>query len=131
MKGLFCMTKDEKRFKLLIMADLRVAKKLILSDNKYDRLIAAYHIQQAIEKTIKLVAVMNGINLWGHDIEYLINECDKQGEKNIYIPELIRSKAGTYTEWEADCRYYPSKVVYKKTLLAAYQCIEEWLKEIK
>lgn len=35
-------------------SDLRVAKLVLGSDDDYDLLIAAYHVQQAVEKTLKL-----------------------------------------------------------------------------
>lgn len=33
-------------------ADLKTAKKLVDSDDKYEKHIAAYHTQQAMEKTL-------------------------------------------------------------------------------
>ena len=47
------MTKEQKLFKSLILADLRLAEEHYSDDNKAIRLQAAYHAQQAVEKTIK------------------------------------------------------------------------------
>ena len=85
------------------------------SDDKAMRLQAAYHIQQAVEKIIKLKAEMKGKNLWGHDIVKLIDQCDKY-ELDIEVPDYIRKKTAQITMWEAECRYYPVSVVRKKTL---------------
>ena len=46
------MTKEQKQFKLLILSDLKIAASLKDSESKSDRLMAAYHVQQAIEKQL-------------------------------------------------------------------------------
>ena len=66
------MTKEQKLYKGLIIADLKIASHYIEDDNKALRLQAAYHLQQAVEKTIKLKAEISGLSLWGHDIDILI-----------------------------------------------------------
>ena len=48
------MTEKDKKLKIaMIKADLRIVNNQWNSDSKADRLLAAYHAQQAIEKTIK------------------------------------------------------------------------------
>ena len=121
------MTKDQKLFRGLILADLYITKNNMDSDDKLIRLQAAYHAQQAIEKTIKLKAEIKGLdNLWGHNIIKLLQECDSKGV-DIGVPKIIRKNARMYTSWEADCRYYPQKVVRKDSLKKAYQACMEWL----
>ena len=97
-----------------------------MDDNKAIRLQAAYHVQQAIEKTIKLKAEIEGLNLWGHDIDVLIRKCDDMGI-NIGIPRYFRDKADTITHWEAECRYFPVTVVRKDSIEKAYKTALEWL----
>ena len=70
------MTREQKQYKGLILADLKIAKRYLNDDDKPLRLQAAYHIQQAIEKTIKLKAEIAGLSLWGHDIDVLLKKCD-------------------------------------------------------
>lgn len=65
------MTKEQKQYKALIQADLKIAENYGESDDKALRLQAAYHVQQAIEKTIKLKAEVLGVSLWGHVLEML------------------------------------------------------------
>lgn len=48
------MTKEQKQYKALIKADLSIVDNFAESDDKALRLQAAYHMQQTIEKTIKL-----------------------------------------------------------------------------
>lgn len=120
------MTKEQKLYKSLILADLKIALTHYESEEKAIRLQAAYHAQQAIEKTIKLKAEICGVNLWGHDIDGLIKKCDDAGLK-IDIPSIIREKADMYTHWEAECRYYPIKVVRKDSIKKAINTVREWL----
>ena len=120
------MTKEQKQYKLLIKADLKLVADNYLNDNKAVRLQAAYHMQQAVEKTIKLKAELAGLNLWGHDIDVLIRKCEDSGI-NINVPKLIRDKADAITHWEADCRYYPVTVVRRDTIKRVYDETVKWL----
>ncbi len=43
------MTRDQKQYKGLILADLQIAKRYYNDEDKPLRLQAAYHLQQAIE----------------------------------------------------------------------------------
>lgn len=72
------MTREQKLYKSLIKADLKIVETYWDEEDKALRLQAAYHMQQAIEKTIKLKAEISGVNLWGHDIDVLIKKCDDQ-----------------------------------------------------
>ena len=44
------MTKSQFELRMLILADLKLAIQGANSDNKYEKLLGAYHAQQAIEK---------------------------------------------------------------------------------
>lgn len=54
------MTKEQKLYKSLIKADLKIALSHYSEEDKVLHLQAAYHMQQAIEKTIKLKAEIAG-----------------------------------------------------------------------
>ena len=97
------MDKAQKQYKALIKADLNIVNTYAESDDKALRLQAAYHMQQAIEKTIKLKAEIKGLSLWGHDIDVLIKKCSDSGV-DISVPSTIVDKADMYTHWEAECR---------------------------
>lgn len=120
------MTKEQKQYKGLIKADLRIVSNYAESDDKALRLQAAYHMQQAIEKTIKLKAELKGLSLWGHDIDILLKKCNDVGI-DIEVPKLIVEKADMYTHWEAECRYYPIKIVRKDSIKKAYDVVIAWL----
>jgi len=120
------MTKEQKQYKSLIKADLKIVDNYAESDDKALRLQAAYHMQQAIEKTIKLKAELKGVSLWGHDIDVLLKKCTDVGI-DIEVPNIISDKADMYTHWEAECRYYPIKVVRKDSIRKAYETVFHWL----
>jgi len=122
------MTKEQKQYRGLIRADLKIALDNYESSDKAMRLQAAYHMQQAVEKTIKLKAEICGLNLWGHDIDILIKKCD-DNSVDISIPKYIRDHADMITHWEAECRYYPVKTVRKDTIKRVYDITQQWLSE--
>lgn len=121
-----CMTKEQKLYRALISADLRLVAEHYNDDDKALRLQAAYHMQQAVEKTIKLKADMEGLVLWGHDIDVLLKRCEDAGI-DIEPPSYIREKADAITRWEAECRYYPITVVRKDSIKKTYDVIVDWL----
>lgn len=120
------MTKEQKQYKALIKADLKIVDNYAESEDKALRLQAAYHVQQAIEKTIKLKAELKGVSLWGHDIDVLLKKCTDAGI-DIEVPNIIVDKADMYTHWEAECRYYPIKVVRKDSIRKAYAAVDCWI----
>lgn len=120
------MTKEQKLYKSLILADLKLAEENYADNDKAIRLQAAYHAQQAVEKTIKLKAELEGLNLWGHDIDVLLKKCDDNG-LNIDVPKYIRDKADIITHWEAECRYYPITVVRKDSIKKTIETARKWL----
>jgi HEPN domain-containing protein len=120
------MTREQKLYKALIKADLKLVTENYQDADKAIRLQAAYHMQQAVEKTIKLKAGIEGLNLWGHEIDVLIKKCD-DNNINIDIPKLIRNKADVISHWEAECRYYPVTVVRKDSIKKVFDVTLEWL----
>ena len=122
------MTKEQRLFKGIILADLKIVSDYFNDPDKAMRQLAAYHMQQAVEKTIKLKAEIEGLNLWGHDIRALIKRCDDNGI-DIGIPKMIREKEKMITGWEADCRYYPIKGARKDSVKKIYDVLYEWLED--
>ena len=120
------MTREQKLYKALIKADLKLVTENYQDADKAIRLQAAYHMQQAVEKTIKLKAGIEGLNLWGHEIDVLIKKCD-DNNINIDIPKLIRNKADVISHWEAECRYYTVTVVRKDSIKKVFDVTLEWL----
>ena len=120
------LTREQKLYKSLIKADMKLVLDNYDNKDKAVRLQAAYHMQQAVEKTIKLKAEIKGLNLWGHEIDILIRKCDEKGI-DIDVPKYIQDKADIITHWEAECRYYPVSVVRRDTIKKIYDIVLEWL----
>lgn len=111
------------------MADLKIVDKFYDNSDKALRLQAAYHMQQAVEKTIKLRAQIAGLNLWGHNISKLLKECDDK-DVDIEVPKYIRQNAEKITSWETEGRYYPVKVVRRDSIRKIYDITFEWINSL-
>lgn len=120
------MTKQELRYRSGIMVDLEIAESGMDAEEKAERALSAYHADQAIERTLKLKALIKGMNLSGHNIKEMIKECDSKGI-DISIPKIVRKKADMYTSWEYECRYNPKKRVLRKSIREACRVCREWL----
>lgn len=92
----------------LILAN-RDYKTCILTEQKfpdeYAVTAATYHIQQAIEKTLKgLILINGGQPEFTHNINKLIQHCNNLG---IEITEELDDISETLTIWETSSRYDP------------------------
>ena len=67
--------------------------------------IAAYHLQQAVEKSLKAFLECQGVTVPNtHDIYKLVKMCRDNGSR-IVLTSWIEEKADTITRWETDTRY--------------------------
>ena len=85
--------------------------------------------EQKLYKAL-IKAEIEGLNLWGHDIDVLIKKCD-DGNIEICVPAYIRNKADQITRWEAECRYYPVRVVRKDSIKRVCDEVNLWLDQGK
>ena len=97
--------------------------------------IAAYHLQQATEKIIKLqiYAKVNNPDLnklYTHNIEKLIVYADSL-KSGIQIPQFIRDRRLEITEWEAGSRYDLGFSIRIDVLKRAQNEIQKWLNCVK
>ena len=123
----------------LIRADIIAAKQAIeyfeskkIRDMKN---IAAYHLQQAAEKLIKIQIYeqcdqVNNIQMYTHQIEKLIVYADSLNI-NVIIPEYIRENSLVITAWEAGSRYDIGFSIRIDTLKKCCMVIEDWMKQVK
>ena len=128
-----------KLSKGLIKADIIAAKQAIeyfdSNHNRDIKNIAAYHLQQAAEKLIKIHIYnkcnqVNNAQMYTHQIEKLILYADSLGINPI-IPQYIRENSLIITAWEAGSRYDIGFSIRIDTLKKCYDVISEWLKKIK
>ena len=87
---------------------------------------AAYHIQQAIEKLLKALILLNGEQpAFTHNISKLVSHCEKL---DVALPEPLDDIAEALTLWEVEIRYDPSFPVsvkkYEKSK-AVYEALKQ------
>jgi len=122
----------------LIKADIIAAKQAIeYFEEKHVRdmkNIAAYHLQQAAEKLIKIqiynqCSQVDNAQMYTHQIEKLILYADSLGINPI-IPDYIRQNSLIITAWEAGSRYDIGFSIRIDTLKKCYAVISDWIKKI-
>lgn len=95
---------------------------------------AAYHLQQAIEKLIKIQVYASGCSynnrsMYVHNIATLTNYAASLGI-NADIPAEIRNNPVIISDWEASGRYDLHFSVRIDTLEKYYKIVDEWYKRI-
>lgn len=123
----------------IIKADIIAAKQAIeYYDNNYSiksiKNIAAYHLQQAVEKLIKLQIYDSGViisntRMYTHNIEKLIIYGDSLGI-GLDVPNFIRERSLRITDWEAGSRYDVGFSIRIDTLKKTYEVVESWFEKI-
>ena len=58
-------------------------------------------------------------------------KADLKIASEINIPAYIRNKADQITGWEAECRYYPVKIVRKDSIKRVCDEVKLWLDQGK
>lgn len=118
----------------LIKADILMARQGIeLYKNNEIKEVknqAAYHLQQAAEKLIKIQiyrsgAAYNAKSLYVHNLKVLIHYAD-QLEFGVNVPQFIRKNALIISDWEASGRYDIHFSVKITSLERCYKIIIDW-----
>lgn len=122
----------------LIKADIVAAQQAVNyyenSNLKDIKNVAAYHLQQATEKLIKIQIYskaenLNYANMYTHNIEKLLAYSEKL-DISIYVPKYIEDNSLVLTEWEAGSRYNVGFQIRISTLKKTLNEIEKWYEEI-
>ena len=122
----------------LIKADIIAAKQAIayFKDNKIRDIknIAAYHIQQAMEKLIKIQVYCKSNDydnhkLFNHNIEKLILYAETL-DIDLYVPKYVRDNSLVITDWEAGSRYDVGFSIRIDTLKKAFNEAECWYNKL-
>ncbi len=126
---------------LQIRADIYLAKNAIdeakVQKQRYAKFLkgqAAYHLQQATEKLIKIQMYNANVKLdyskiYKHSIGDLITYADDMG-LDLNIPAYVRKNDELITSWEAQGRYDTHVVVRIDTLEKCFGFVDEWYKEL-
>lgn len=96
--------------------------------------IAAYHLQQAAEKLIKIqiyksVSDVNNSQMYTHNLDRLILYAESGGIR-IHVPDYIREHSVQISDWEAGSRYDVGFSIRIDTLKKAYDVISRWEKDV-
>ncbi len=123
----------------IIKADIIAAKQAIdyfvSHGNKDIKNVAAYHLQQAVEKIIKYQIYESNSNIsnskmFTHNIEALIAYSESLGI-NIKIPELIKDNSLVITKWETGSRYGLGLSIRIDRLEKINNAISRWFDALK
>ena len=126
---------------LQIKADIFLSEKAIEESKsqkprfaKFLRGQAAYHLQQATEKLIKIQLYnskmkLDNAKIYKHGIGGLLSYSDDMGI-NIFVPASIRKNDELLTSWEAEGRYDVHVVVRTNTLQKYLKEITEWFEKV-
>ena len=118
----------------LIKADIMAAEQAIRSFEELCfrdiKNIAAYHLQQAAEKLIKVqiysrCQTVNNSSMYTHNLKKLIDYGDSLGIA-LDVPQYIRSKCLIITDWEAGSRYDVGFSIRINVLKKALHEISAW-----
>lgn len=126
----WCMSYD---YLFRAKSDLRTAKFNLGGDDDYDLLIAAYHIQQAIEKTLKLILKELGISYTKtHRIEDLMSRLpDSQDLLNEDWLDWLETNSSTLYDWESKTRYIEGYSVTRRHVLRMYNDAVRFVAELE
>ena len=122
----------------LIKADIIAAEQAIdyfKSHNVKDiKNIAAYHLQQATEKLIKIqiyakADVFNNVSMYTHNIEKLIAYAQSLSI-DFYVPRYVEDNSLVLTNWEAGSRYDVGFQIRIDTLNKMLGEIKKWYDEL-
>lgn len=120
----------------LIEADIITAKQAIAcyekSKPKDMKNIAAYHLQQAAEKLIKIqirseLNNSNNATIYTHNIEKLLAYSERMN-MSINVPAYIKENSLILTAWESSSRYEVGFRIRIDMLKRALSEIESWYK---
>ena len=94
---------------------------------KQHKNIAAYHLQQATEKLIKVQIYKHSTQkeIFTHNIDKLITYAETLNAA-LVIPEYIQKHSPQITSWEAESRYDSDFAIRIDTLKKAYETISAW-----
>jgi hypothetical protein len=109
----------------LIKADLRAVDAFVNGNDEFDLNIAAYHCQQAVEKTCGYAAQLKGLKaIRSHNVtawvEYL-------HDNHIFVPEKIIVNSDEISGWESGSRYNINFVVVRTKVLQVKAAVDDWL----
>lgn len=91
--------------------------------------MAAYHVQQAIEKVIKqLIIDKRGYGNIEHDIERLIQDAKTE---EISIPDWVEENSYEISKWATTIRYNSNFKTNRDSIFEYIKNTKKWIESIK
>ncbi len=119
---------DVRLFKRAYL-DYRAAENLLKTpenDEAYMNAVA-YHLQQAVEKTLKAFLECVGVTVPNtHDIDKLVRMSVNNGSR-VELTDWIEEKTDMLTRWETDTRYDMDYCVEQKKVQAGLKEVQKFL----
>lgn len=111
-----------------------IVAKNIFNSLKYDDVFlnfTGYHLQQAVELSVKYLLERNGVNYpKTHDISQLII-LGKENNVDLYLTPYMEEHSDTFTIWESKTRYVLNYKVEERKIKTALDEVEKYLETIK
>jgi len=101
-----------------------------MNDDEEQLNIIAYHLQQALEFSIKYILEINGVEYpKTHSIDQLI--AIASGTKvDLFLTDYIEDHSEMFSQWEEKSRYIIGYLVEKKKIDKALPAVNEYLMNI-
>ena len=102
-----------------------------LTDDEVYLNYIAYHVQQAIELSIKYTLELNGVEYpRTHDISQLIYLAKKESI-DLYLSKYIEEHSDMFTIWESKTRYVLNYKLERKKVEIAITETEKYIQDIQ
>lgn len=110
--------------------DLQLSQNILRNaQDELDYEISGYHLQQALEKTMKFYMEIKGVPYrFVHDIAILFDTMDKA---NLSPPEWIFENSALLSSYESKTRYGNNLVVVKRELTHFQSLTEQYLAHVE
>jgi HEPN domain-containing protein len=116
------------RFSDLIKIDLEGARWALARNDEAGVSFAAYHCQQAAEKTLAYAVQHSGNKtIKSHDIEVWLEYVEDCG---IAVPELLITRAQKISGWASNPRYNINFKESRRIVLEVIETLEKWLEDL-
>ena len=123
----------------LIKGDIIAAKQAIdyYRNHKISSIknVAAFHLQQATEKLIKIQIYQNSDNInhsqfYTHNIERLLFYAE-QNNIPVIVPDIVVEQSNIITNWATESRYMIDFKVKINELDSFFEVLKQWFKDVK
>lgn len=108
----------------------KIIRSSVKSEDEEMLNLVGYHLQQALELSLKYTLEMNGVEYPNtHRIEDLLRIA-RNNNVELYVNDYIKEHDALFTSWEANSRYIIGFLIEIERIDKAIPEIEEYLKKL-